>query len=195
MRGSLLTKRKGARWNSILKSHQLRMLVVSVAVGVIAGLFIGNVRLGLGLSGHKSLFWMTPVIMARLLGRCKAGTTAGALSAAFTTLAVGGRLAGGIVGLPLIGLAGIILDVVINSLEKRQTPHLLTIAIIGITAMFANLLCLGKRLLVPLGLGSHFVFGVSGFWFKLICYAFFGLTAGLIAATLACFINHRRQIR
>jgi len=99
------------------------------------------------------------------------------------------------VGLPLIGLAGIILDVVINSLEKRQTPHLLTIAIIGITAMFANLLCLGKRLLVPAGPAEHFVFGVSGFWFKLICYAFFGLTAGLIAATLACFINHRRQIR
>lgn len=195
MRGSLLTKRKGDRWNSILKSHQLRMLAVSVAVGVIAGLFIGTVRLGLGLPGHKSLFWMTPVIIARLLGRCKAGTTAGALSAAFTTLAAGGRLAGGIMGLPLIGLAGIVLDVVINSLEKREMPALLVIPIIGITAMLANLLCLVKRLLVPLGPGSHFVFGVSGFWFKLICYAFFGLTAGLIAATLACLINHRRQIR
>lgn len=95
------------------------MLAVSVAVGVIAGLFIGTVRLGLGLAGHKSLFWMTPVIIARLLGRCKAGTTAGALSAAFTTLAVGGRLAGGVLGLGLIGFAGIVLDVVINSLEKR----------------------------------------------------------------------------
>lgn len=195
MRGFLLTERKVSRCSSILKSRQLRMLAVSASVGVIAGLSIGNIRLNLGLPGHKVLFWMTPVIIARLLGRCKAGTTAGALSAAFTTLALGGHFAGGILGLPLIGFAGIILDVVISFLEKSEMPALLIIPIIGVTAMLASLVCLIKRLLVPAGLSSHFVFGVSGFWVKLISYAFFGLIAGLVAATLAFLINRRRQIR
>lgn len=187
-----MTGKKADHWSSIVKSRQLKMLAASIAVGVIAGLFIANVRLHLGLPGHKALFWMTPVIVARLLGRCRAGTTAGALSAAFTTFVLGSHLAGGVLGLPLIGFAGIILDAVINFLEKRKMSALLVIPIIGFTAMLANLLCLVKRLLVPLGHAPQLLFGISGFWLKLASYAFFGLMAGLIAAMLACLINRRR---
>ncbi len=203
MRGFLLIERKAERWGSILKSRQLRMLGVSASVGIIAGIFVGAVRLKLGLPGHKVFLWLTPVIVARLLGRCKAGTTAGALSSALAGLALGGNFAGGILGLPLIGFAGVILDLVINSLEgpreagsqQRQSPYLSTIPIIGITSMFVGLLCFIKRLLVPAGVNRHFLFGISGFWYQFICYAFFGLSAGLVAATIACLINRRHRIR
>ena len=202
MPGFPLTERGTDRHDSIVSSHQLRMLALSLAVGVIAGLFITHVRFHLGLPGHKALLWMTPVILARLLGRCKAGATAGALSVAFSTFAIGGHLAGGVLGLPLIGFAGVVLDVVIHFLErfgaagfqKWQTGCLMTIPIVGAAAMFANLLCLAKRLLLPAGPTAHFVFGASGFWLNLGCYALFGLIAGLVGATLACLIRYR-QVR
>jgi len=195
MLGFPLIERKTDRHSSIVSSHQLRMLALSLAVGVIAGLFVTHVRLRLGLPGHKALLWMTPVILVRLLGRCKAGTTAGALSAAFTTFVTGGHLAGGVLGLPLIGFAGLMLDVAINLAEKSGQPYLLTIPIVGLTAMFANLLCFVKRLLLPAGPAAHLIFRASGFWFDLSCYAFFGLIAGLVAATLAFLVTYRQVCR
>lgn len=166
-----------------------------VAVGIIAGLFAGNVRLHLGLSGHKVVFWLMPVIVVRLLGGCKVGSTAGSLSAAFTSLGLGGNLAGSLLGLPLVGFAGATLDVVINSMENKQTPYLLLVPIVGIASMFANQLCFIKRALLPAGPNPNFIFGMSGLWFDLVCYSFFGLTAGLMAATLAWLINRQRMHR
>ena len=46
----------------------------------------------------------------------------------------------------------------------------------------ANLICLVKRKLLPPGLNPHFIFGVSGVWFKLVSYAFFGFLSGVVAS-------------
>jgi hypothetical protein len=193
MRGFPLTEAKAVRWNSIVNIRQLKMLIASIAVGIIAGLFTSHVRLHLGLDGHKALFWMTPVIIARLLSRCKAGTTAGALSCAFTAFVSGGNLAGGILGFPLIGVAGIMLDVVINFLENRNVSGIFAVLAVGIAGMLANLICLMKRLFSPEGFNPNYLFGVSDFWFKLVSYAFFGLLAGVIAATVTYLINRRQK--
>ena len=194
--GFPLTERKTGADGSILTSRQLRMLAVSVAVGVAAGLFMGNMRLHLGLPGHKAVLWMTPVLLTRLLGGCKAGGTAGALSAAFTALALGGRVAGGVLGLPFIGLAGAICDTIIDALEKRQDAScVLIVLFVGIAGVSANLLCLAKRLLLPAGPIPHNLLGLSGLWFEVVCYAFFGLISGLLAATVACLIGGRRSKR
>ena len=191
MRGFPLTEKKAARWNSITKSHSFRMLVASLAVGVISGLFMAHVRLNLGLPGHKAVFWMTPVLLARLLGKYKAGTTAGALAAAFTTLALGGNLAGGLMGLPLVGVVGIFLDTVIGYFEKHKIHILLIIPMLSLAAMSANLIMFAKRILSPRGASSHFLFGISGFWLDLLSYAFFGLIAGLIAS-IGAYLTGRR---
>jgi len=192
MRGSLLIEKRADRWYSIVKSHSFRMLIASLAVGIIAGLFTAHVRLNLGLPGHKAVFWMTPVLLARLLGQCKAGATAGALAAAFTIFALGGNLAGGLLGLPLIGIVGVFFDAVIGYLEKYKIHILLIIPLLSLAAMSANLIMLAKRGLSPRGASPHFFLGMSGFWFDLLSYAFFGLLAGLIAAAGAYLTARRR---
>ena len=170
------------------------MLIMSVSVGVIAGLFISHVRLHLGLPGHKVLFWMTPVLVARLLGRCRAGTTAGALAAAFTACSLGGHLGGGIIGLPLVGVAGVFLDTVIGWIEKRKINYgILMITLVGLSAMTANLIVFGKRMINSVGGNLTFLFGVTGIWYDLICYACFGLAAGLLAASTVSVIGAKRK--
>lgn len=187
MRGFLLTVRKAVLWNSFVSSRQFRMLMASMAVGVLAGVFMAHIRLNLGMPGHKALFWMIPAVLARLLGRCKAGTTATVLSTAFTSLALGGNLAGGWLGLPLVGFAGGFLDLVINFLEKRKICFFLVILVVGVTGIFANLLCLLKRLLLPAGVNMHVFWGISGVWFKIASYAFFGFLAGITGSVIAFF--------
>jgi len=195
MSGFLLTKVENTKSDNITKAYQLKMLAASISVGVIAGIVTTHIRLHLGLPGHKVLFWLTPVIIARLLSHFKLGTTTGAFSAALTCFMSGGNLAGGIFGLPIIVFSGIILDVVINSLEKRQIPFYQAIVVIGATAMIANLLCFTKRLLVPAGPSPHFLFGNPGFWANLISYAFFGLSAGLIAVVFVRITNRYKNQR
>ena len=188
MRGFLLTVRKAVLWNSFVSRRQFRMLMASMAVGVLAGVFMAHIRLNLGMPGHKALFWMTPAVLVRLIGRCKAGTTASTLSTAFASLALGGNLAGGWLGLPLVGFAGVILDLVINFLEKHKISFFLVIPVVGIAGIFANLLCLLKRFLLPAGVNMHVFWGISGIWFKIASYAFFGLLAGIIGSVSAFFV-------
>jgi hypothetical protein len=198
MSGLLLTKAGKTRSYNITKAYQLKMLAASAAGGIIAGIVTAYIRLHLGLPGHKVLFWLTPVIVVRLLSRCKAGATTGAFTAALTCFVLGGHLAGGIFGLPLIGFAGIILDVVINSLEKRRTSLFQAIVAISVTSMIANLLCFAKRLLVPAGPSPRFLFGQPGLWSNFFSYAFFGLSAGLIAVVFVWVTNrykNRRRIK
>ncbi len=161
------------------------MLLVSSSVGVLAGLFIALVRLNLGMPGHKAFFWMTPVLIARLHGGCKIGTAAGALFTALTTYSLGANLAGGVIGMPMIVLAGLILDWTVNFLEKNKISGAAMILAIGLAGVAANLVCLAKRMILPTGLNPHFIFSVSGFWFKLFSYAFFGLISGIVAAISA----------
>ena len=168
------------------------MLIVPVSVGVLAGLLIVHLRLHLGLPGHKAIFWMTPVLLARLLGDCRAGATVGALAASLTTIGLGGHLAGGAIMLPLVGLAGTLLDVVVGFIEKRKLSIPLTIALISLAAACANLICLTKRLAAPIGASPKYLLGISGLGYDLICYAFFGMLAGFIAASIAYAVRSRK---
>jgi len=167
------------------------MLVVCIGVGAAAGVLVAGVRLNLGLPGHKALFWIPVVIVARILSRCRVGATSGAAATALTTFALGGNLAGGPVGLPLVVVAGAFLDLVASSLERGKVPTRLHVPIIAAAAMLANLICLTRRLLLPAGFGVHLLFDASGFWFRFCSYAFFGLAAGLIAGIVA----HRARRR
>ncbi len=193
MRGFPWTNEGVTLRRSIAEGAQLGMLAASIAVGVIAGLLVAHVRLNLGLPGHKALLWLPPIIVARMLGRCRIGATAGSAATACTTFALGGNLAGGPLGLPLLVAAGIFLDLVISSLESRKTPARLYVPIIAIAAMLANLICLGKRLLLPAGLGAHLLLNASGLWFRFCSYTGFGLAAGLIAAVTVYLVERRRR--
>lgn len=167
------------------------MLIASAAVGVISGLIISQVKLHLGISGHKAFMWMTPVILARLMGKCKVGATTGALTASTTCFALGGNIAGGPLGLPIVVIAGVMLDAIIAFIEKHKPPFFVTIPVIGLAAMFANLLLFVKRILLPLGIGDHNVLGLTGWWFRPVSYAVCGLLAGLAAATLATLLMRK----
>jgi len=192
MHGFPWIKNEAILRDSIAKDSRVRMLAICIAVGVIAGLVVAGVRLNLGLPGHKALFWMPAVIIARMLGRCRVGATAGAAATAFTTFALGGNLAGGPMGLPLVVAAGAFLDLVIGSLERGKVPAWLHVPTIGVAGMLANLICLTKRLFLPAGLGAHLLSNASGFWFQFCSYAIFGLAAGLIAAIAARFVRRRQ---
>jgi hypothetical protein len=193
MRGYLSIEKSTATADMVLGPAGLRALAVSVSVGIIAGCLAATLKLHLGLSGHKALIWMAPVIAARLLGRCRIGTTAGAFTAAFVSLGVGGNLAGGLPGLPLVGAAGALVDACIFRLEKRKTSPLTSIIVIAVAAMLANLICCFKRLLGPTGLAPHDVLGGASVLIRMMSYALFGFLAGLIAAAGAYPLRRGRK--
>ena len=177
---------------SIVHSNQFKMLLVSISVGIISGVFIAFVRLNLGMPGHKAFFWMTPVLIARLRGGCKIGTTAGGLFAALTTYSLGANLAGGVIGMPLIAVAGMILDWVVNYIEKNNISGLSVVLILGFAGAIANIVCLTKRLILPAGINPHFILGVSGPWIRLCSYAFFGLLSGVVASISTKLIQSKQ---
>jgi len=170
--------------------HAIAVLTAA-AVGAAAGLLAGQLRLHLGLPGHKVLFWLTPVLAARLILSGPAGATAGALAAAVATAAVGGNLAGSAVHLPLVGLAGMILDVTAHVAERRRLAAVWAIPLMGLAGAAANLVCFAKRLLAPWwGEAGHTLWGVSVAPFS---YALFGLLAGLLGATAAWLVLRRAR--
>src|SRR3990172_944678 len=181
MLGFLLTAKK-ANVRAIVRSDQFKKLFVSISVGVMAGLFLSFARPKLGMPGHKAFFWMTPVLIARLLGGCKVGATAGGFFAALTTYSVGANLAGGVAGMPMIVLAGIILDWTVNFIEKNRISGWGMILLLGIAGVLANLVCLAKRMILPSGLNPHSFLGLSGLWLRPFSYAVFGLLSGIVAS-------------
>jgi len=193
MRGFLLTAKKADLWNSIAKSNQIKMALACASVGVMAGVFISSFKLNLGLSGHKAFFWMTPVILARLMSKSKVGTTVGGFAAAITTYSLGSNLAGGFLGIGFIAVAGAFLDTVINLFENRRWPMLLALAVISLAGLFANIICLSKRMLLPQGISPHYFFGNSGVFFKLLSYALFGFAAGFTATLLFWIVKIKQR--
>ncbi len=194
MRGYLWIESKGTPIGAVLGPEGVRGLAVSLSVGIIAGCLAAGLKLHLGLPGHKALLWMTPVIAARLLGRCRVGTTSGMLTAAFVSIGMGGNLAGSLSGLPLVGAAGGLIDVTAAHLEKHKASALTTIAAIAFSAMLANLICCAKRLLLPTGLTPHDIFGEADVLMRPLSYALFGFLAGLIAATAAQLLRSRKTL-
>jgi hypothetical protein len=98
-------------------------------------------------------------------------------------------------GLPLIAAAGALIDAVAVQVEKRKRSVLATIAVIAFAAMAANLICCAKRLLLPVGLTSHDVFGGLDVLMRPLSYGLFGFLAGLIAATVAHLLRSRKAPR
>ena len=191
MSGSLSIAKK-VNLHNIVRGNQFKMLLVSISVGVMAGLFLAMFRLNLGMPGHKAFFWMTPLLITRLRGGCKIGTTAGSLFAALTAYSLGANLAGGVIGMPLIVLAGILLDWTVNHIEKNKISGVSAILLLGLAGAGANIICYTKRMILPTGLNPHFILGVSGFWFRLFSYTFFGLISGIIAAISAKIMERKK---
>ncbi len=194
MRGYLSTKRKILPVDIVLGTEGLRGLTISLCAGIIAGCLAASLKFHLGLPGHKALLWMAPVIVARLMGGCRIGTTAGALTAAFVTLGLGANLAGSALGLPFVGVAGAVIDAFVIRLEKNNASALMTIIAVAFSAMLANLICCAKRLLLPAGIAPQDVFSSADFLLRPIWYGFFGFLAGLIAAS-GVQISRRRKGR
>lgn len=158
------------------------MLLLSIAVGAMTGCFIAFVRLKLGMPGHKTFMWLTPVLIARLRGGCKIGTAAGGLAAAVSTYSLGANLAGGLIGMPLIVMAGLMLDWVINTLQNHKISGIRMIIALTLAGAAAGFICLIKRLGLPTGLSPHYMLGLSGFGLKLASYLFFGALSGFVAS-------------
>ena len=186
----------GRRWSfpteaRLYLAHQRqgRLFWASVSVGVLAGIATATIKLHLGLPGHKVWFWLTPVLTTRLLNRCSIGTTAGTLAAGATTLGLGGHLAGGLIGLPLIIFAGAFCDWVISRWDERNYSAAWIIPLVALLGMGANLLALVKRLFNPSDSAVHTLFGLSGWTCDLFSYLICGLIAGLTAGFLAWSIQ------
>lgn len=193
MPGYPLTENAVDRWRRVVDVVQPRMLAVNVSVGVLAGLAAAHVRLGLGLPGHKLLFWVTPIVVARLLSRHPLGAAAGACAAACTSLAFGGNIAGGILLLPLVGVAGAVLNGVVAFAEHRRLSRWLLVPLLGLGGATAGLLCALKRLL-SVTFNRHVMFGFGDVTTRLVSYALFGLVAGTVGAGLAlCLLAARRR--
>lgn len=191
MPGRPLTANTRAR--SAAVGEYLSAVLITVAVGAVAGLVAGQVRLHLGLPGHKVLFWLTPVLAARLVLGGLGGATGGAMAAALGTAAVGGNLAGWATHLPMIGLAGVVLDAAACLVERRRLAAAWAIPLMGIAGAAANIICFGKRLLAPWAEQGHAFLGLAGFDASLVSYGFFGLLAGLVGSATAYGIMKRRR--
>ena len=188
MPGYPLTESAAGRWHRVAAALGLRMLLANMAVGVLAGLAVAHLRLGLGLPGHKLLLWMTPVVVARLLARHPLGAAAGALSAAGVSLGFGGNFAGNVLLLPLVVVAGALIDGCVAFADRRRLPVLLRVPLVGVAGMTAGLVCAMKRLLVPV-VHTHALFGLADLPARMVSYAVFGLVAGLVGATVAVAIQ------
>jgi hypothetical protein len=168
-----------------------------VAVGALAGLltaFVDSLHLGLQLPGHKVLFWMPPLIIARLLLRHPIGATAGAGTTAIACLGCGANIAGGPAYMPLIILAGSVLDAAAALAERRRLPFWLIIPLLGAAGTGGAMLCAVKRLMVPMP-RPHLLFSaIPDPAASVIIYAFFGLAAGLLGAAIATGILRLRRM-
>ena len=194
MHGYLLSENTRTWWSRLAAEFRLRVLLFNLAVGVLAGLLAACGRLHLGLPGHKALFWLTPVLVARMLSRHTVGATAGVCAAACAALALGGSFAGPMICLPLVVAAGGALDALAALADRRRTSAWLTIPLLGLGGAAANLLCAVNRLILPVRRG-HVFLGLTGPQATFLSYATFGLLAGLAAAAVATGIRELARRR
>ena len=188
MPGSLLTERSRASWNSAVLDGYLSV----VAVGILAGIVVAYARTPVHLPGHKVIFWMAPVLAARLVTRSRAGASAGALATALTTLSLGGRIAGGIVMAPLIVLAGVVLDLAVQMTERRKLGWGKFVLILASAGLAGNLICFVKRLLDPMG--AFFSAGnIDDLFLAGGLHAIFGIVAGLSGALVGYGLRKYRE--
>lgn len=126
--------------------------------------------------------------------RAKAGASISVLATIFTTLLLGGQLAGGALMMPLVAFAGITLDVAGHLAERRRFSVPSALVLWTMAAVAGNLICLIKRLFDPVG--QMFSTGnIRDLLQSAASYALCGLIAGLCGAICGLTILHRRQRR
>ncbi|MBW8015323.1 MAG: hypothetical protein FVQ82_03985 [Planctomycetes bacterium] len=183
MSGSQSTAKK-SNAAGLVHSDQFKKTLVCISVGIFSGLFIACIKLNLGWSGHKAFMWMTPLLIARFRTGAKIGTSAGGMFAAMTAYSLGANLAGGLIGFPLIAVAGGVLDVVANYIEKNKVSLFSMILLLAVAGGLANLICLVKRMFLPAGISPHNLFGADGMMSRALLYLFFGSLSGIVAAVI-----------
>ena len=157
--------------------------LATAMVGVLAGIVVAYARMPLHLPGHKALWWIPPVLLARLVTRRKLGASIGATTTVLTTLSLGGRLAGGVVGMPLVILGGVVLDVAANEVRRRPNAVLRAVLLLGAAGAAGNLICFIKRLLEPSG--EFFSTGnLRDVSWAAMTHAVFGVSAGAARCSL-----------
>jgi hypothetical protein len=178
--GSQLTGRKSAPWSKA----DIETYLLIGAIGILCGVAVTCARTPLHLPGHKALFWMTPLLIVRLISKARFAVTAGTIAVVLTTAALGGRIAGGVMMMPLVIVAGAVLDLAAAAVERHNAGFLVGLCIIGSAAAGANLICFIKRSFEPLG--SYFSSGnLTDMASVAAWHAMFGLTAGLLAWMVA----------
>lgn len=174
--GSLSIRREAAPWSKSVATGYL----TTAAVGVLAGVVVAYARIPLHLPGHKALFWIPPILAARLLTRLRFGALVGALATAVTTLSLGGRLSGGGAGMSLVILAGIVLDAAASLTRPLRSTGWELFILFASAGALANLVCGAWRLFEP-----HGQFRSTGNIEELrlvaLSHATFGLAAGALA--------------
>ena len=179
-----MIEKKAGLWSSATGHRQaMRDIPIAAAMGIIAGCAASAIRLHLGIPGHKAILWMPIVIACRLLSGCRIGATVGSLSAAAAAYACGGNLAGDMTALPLIAVTGAVLDY-FAAMAQRYRSIWFILPIVATGAMIANMICLTKRLWLPLLVGNHGLSGYSELIYRILSYAVCGLVAGVAGVVL-----------
>jgi hypothetical protein len=178
MLGSLSIERNRVHWSRSLSDGYLSV----IAIGILTGIVVAYARTPMHWPGHKAILWMAPVLAARLVTRTGAGASVGSLATALTTLSIGGRIAGGIVMMPLIILAGVVLDMGVQFCERRKFSVWKCVLFLAFAALAGNLICFIKRLFDPMG--AFFSAGnIEDLFIAGGLHALFGFLAGLLGAT------------
>jgi hypothetical protein len=190
MHGSPSIEKEAVRWS---KADTEAYLAI-VAVGMLTGIVVAYGRMPLHLPGHKVLWWMPAVLATRLLNRARAGATIGALATVITTLSLGGRLAGGVVMMPMVVVAGVILDAAIRFIDGHQISRWRAVFLLATAASAGNLVCFVKRIFEPAG-AFFSVVNLTDLLTAASLYALFGFLAGLLGAVVGYGISGLRGQR
>jgi hypothetical protein len=176
--GSLSIERNRGPWSRAVAEGYLAVM----AVGILAGIVTTFARTPIHMPGHKVILWMAPILATRLVTRTRAGTSFGTFSTATTALSLGGRIAGGIAMMPLVVLAGVVLDGAVQFGQRRNFTRWQQVLLLALAGAIGNLICFVKRLFDPTGA----FFSVGNFNDMLTAagsHALFGFLAGLLGAT------------
>ena len=170
MPGSLSIAKNPTRWTRTDADAYL----TCIAVGILAGIAAAFIRTPLHLPGHKALFWITPALAFRLRTRARLGATLSSTATILTTCLLGGNLGGGWSLLPLISLAGLLLDLSANFAEQKHLSLKLALHLFAAAGLLANTLVFLKHLTDP----HTTPLSLETMW---LSHALFGLLAAALA--------------
>ncbi len=153
------------------------------AVAILSGIAVTFARMPLHLPGHKVLWWMAPLLAARLLTRTPAGSTVGSIVVLATTLSLGGRIAGGPFFAPLIIPAAALLDLAIRLSERGNYALWQRVIVFALAGMLGNGLCSIKQILEVAATAST-TGRLNDLSIAVGSYAVFGLVAATVGAVV-----------